>query len=140
MTGKVKLGLQMRKEILGDQRSHPIVNDGKPVAPLDEFNFDQVKMFSENVWAGVWGRDGLAKKQRSLLTLGILAGLKSQEEFALHVHGALNNGVTVDELREICIQIAAYCGGPTGFQCLKATRAVLRERGFEFAPKSFDVA
>ena len=134
---KLKLGLRIKEELLAGETTRPIAIGGELASTMDEFNYDQVVMFNETIWAGIWAREGLNRKQRSLLMLGILAGLNRREQFGLHVRVALKNGVTVDELREICIQIAGYCGGPTGSECLQVTREILREKGYKFAAKDF---
>jgi len=78
-------------------------------------------------WGAVWGREGLSRKQRSLLNLGMLAALGRMTEFEGHFRGALRNGLTKDELREALLQITFYCGGPAGIEAFRAARKVLNE-------------
>ena len=87
-------------------------------------------MVTETAWA-TWARDGLARKQRSLIVLGMLAALNRPQEFELHFRGALRNGCTLDELRETLLQIAAYCGIPAGVEAFRIARRVLDEAGIK---------
>ena len=102
--------------------------------PADAFNVDQRRMVLEYCWAGIWGREGMGLKERSILQLGILAGLHRPNEFRSHVRLALKNGVSVEELRQACIQITAYCGIPTGTEATRIAAEVLAEAGYTFAP------
>ena len=80
-------------------------------------------------WGGgaVGGRDGLTRKQRSLLNLGMLAALGRMQEFEGHFRGAINNGLSREELREALLQITMYCGAPGGMEAFRAARNVLDE-------------
>jgi len=78
-------------------------------------------------WGAVWGREGLTRQQRSILNLGMLAAMGRMEEFAGHFRGALRNGLTREELREILLQITFYCGGPAGIEAFRAATKVLKE-------------
>ncbi len=79
------------------------------------------------------GRGVLTRQQRSILNLGMLAALNRQHEFKLHFKGALKNGVSLEEIREILIQIAVYCGIPAGVEAFRAAREVFAEEGIEVA-------
>jgi 4-carboxymuconolactone decarboxylase len=82
------------------------------------------ELATEWCWGEVWGRDGLAKKTRSMLNLAMISALNRPHELKLHVRGALNNGVTRAEIREIFLQVAIYCGVPAGIDSFRAAREV----------------
>ena len=84
-------------------------------------------LLNEYCWGGVWAREGLSRKQRSLNNLCMLAALGRSEEFALHFRGALRNGCTLEELRETLLQIAIYCGMPAAVESFRIARRVLAE-------------
>ena len=115
-------GSKIRREVMGDARVD------SSMAGLDDFDRDFMEQFiTEMGWGAVWGRDGLSRKQRSLLNLGMLAALGRMTEFEGHFRGALRNGLTQDELREALLQITFYCGGPAGIEAFRAARKVLNE-------------
>lgn len=115
-------GLAIRKEVLGAEWVEGSMSN------LDNFNRAfQEEFLTETCWGGVWGREGLTRKQRSLLNLGMLAALGRMHEFKGHFRGALNNGLTREELREALLQIAVYCGAPAGVEAFRAAREVLAE-------------
>ncbi len=114
-------GMSIRRKVLGDEY---VDNATKNV---DDFNRDFQKMVNEYCWGGVWGREGLSHKQRSLNNLCLLAALNRPHEFELHFRGALRNGCTLDELRETLIQIAVYAGVPAGVEAFRLARKVLAE-------------
>ena len=115
-------GSKIRREVMGDARVD------SSMAGLDDFDRDfMVQFITEMGWGAVWGREGLSRKQRSLLNLGMLAALGRMTEFEGHFRGALRNGLTQDELREALLQITFYCGGPAGIEAFRAARKVLKE-------------
>lgn len=119
---KFEKGLAIRKEVLGEEWVENSMNN------LDDFTRDfQEDFITATCWGGVWGREGLSRKQRSLLNLGMLAALGRMHEFEGHVRGALNNGITRIELREALMQIAVYCGAPAGIEAFRAAKKVLAE-------------
>lgn len=119
---KFEKGLAIRKEVLGEEWVE------RSMANLDDFTRDfQEDFITATCWGGVWGREGLTRKQRSLLNLGMLAALGRMHEFEGHVRGALNNGITRVELREALMQIAVYCGAPAGIEAFRAAKRVLDE-------------
>jgi 4-carboxymuconolactone decarboxylase len=120
-----EIGLKMRKEVLGDE----YVDNA--LAKADDFNRDFQKMVTEYCWGGSWGRGVLTKQQRSILNLGMLAALNRQHEFRLHFLGALTNGVSIEEIREVLIQIAIYCGVPAGVEAFRVAREVFNEEGID---------
>jgi 4-carboxymuconolactone decarboxylase len=98
------------------------------MADLNDFNRDFMEQFiTEMGWGAVWGRDGLSRKQRSLLNLGMLAALGRMTEFEGHFRGAIRNGLSREELREALLQITMYCGAPAGMEAFRAATKVLKE-------------
>ena len=115
-------GAKIRREVMGDERVDA------SMANLDDFNRDFMEQFiTEMGWGAVWGREGLTRQQRSLLNLGMLAALGRMNEFEGHFRGAINNGMTREELREALLQITMYCGAPAGMEAFRAASKVLAE-------------
>lgn len=114
-------GRKIRTKVLGEERVKKVL-DG-----ADDFNRDFQRLVTEYCWGFCWGREGLDHKQRSLVNLGMLAGLNRGPEFELHFRGALKNGLTLDELQDTLIQIAVYCGIPAGVEVFKIANRVIRE-------------
>ncbi len=118
-------GLNIRKEVLGEEYVDAAM------AKADDFNRDFQEMVTEYCWGGSWGRGVLTKQQRSMLNLGMLAALNRPHEFKLHFLGALTNGVSMEEIREVLIQIAIYCGIPAGVEAFRIAREVLKDEGID---------
>jgi len=115
-------GMRIRREVMGDERVDSSMSD------LNDFNRDFMEQFiTEMGWGAVWGRDGLSRKQRSLLNLGMLAALGRMTEFEGHFRGAIRNGLSREELREALLQITMYCGAPAGMEAFRAATKVLKE-------------
>ncbi len=115
-------GLAKRRQVLGDAYV-----DGA-LANLDDFNRDFQRLVTEYCWGEVWGDEALSPRERSILTLGMVAAIGKMGEFANHVRGARANGLTPNELRAILVQIAVYCGIPVGADCFQVAEQILRER------------
>jgi 4-carboxymuconolactone decarboxylase len=88
------------------------------------------ELVNANVWGDVWTRPGLTRRERSLLCLGMLSALGA-EELEVHIRGAINNGFSPEELREVFIQVGAYCGAPAGLEAFRKLRRVLDAMGIE---------
>lgn len=114
-------GIEIRKEVLGDEYVD------RAMANVDDFDRDFQTLLNEYCWGGVWAREGLSRKQRSLNNLCMLAALGRSEEFALHFRGAVRNGCTREELRETLLQIAVYCGMPAAVESFRIARRILAE-------------
>lgn len=114
-------GLRIRKEVLGADYVERALNSA------DDFNQDFQDIVTEYCWGGTWGRGVLSKQQRSILNLGMLAALGKSQEFKLHFRGAINNGLSLEELKEVLIQIAVYCGIPAGVESFRLAREVLAD-------------
>ena len=80
-------------------------------------------------WGYAWARPGLDRRSRSLMTLGMLTALRATQELKVHVKGALNNGVTVDEIKEALLHAAVYCGLPAALEAFRAANEVLVAEG-----------
>ena len=124
-TDRYETGLNIRKEVLGEEYVDAAI------AKADDFNRDFQEMVTEYCWGGSWGRGVLTKQQRSMLNLGMLAALNRPHEFKLHFLGALTNGVSLEEIREVLIQIAIYCGIPAGVEAFRIAREVFKEEGID---------
>lgn len=114
-------GLEIRREVIGDEYVERAIDS------TDDFNRDFQELLNEYCWGGVWAREGLSRKQRSLNNLCMLAALNRQHEFEIHFRGAIRNGCNVDELRETLLQIAIYCGVPAANEAFRVARKVLAE-------------
>jgi len=98
-------------------------------ASTNDFN-RPLRQFSETYAFGdIWSRPGLERKVRSMLCMAMLTALGKPEELRLHVNSAINNGCTLEEIREVLYQTVAYCGIPASIEAHKVAEAVLRERG-----------
>jgi 4-carboxymuconolactone decarboxylase len=116
-------GLQTRREVLG------AAYVDASIAGADDFNRPMQELVTQYCWGDVWNRPGLDRRTRSLLNLAMLTALNRPHELKLHVRGALNNGVTKDEIREVFLQAAIYCGVPAGIDAFRQAREVFKEMG-----------
>jgi 4-carboxymuconolactone decarboxylase len=114
-------GLGIRKEVLGAEHVE------RALAGADDFNRPYQELITEYCWGAVWGRPGLPRKTRSLLNLAMLTALNREEEFKLHVRAALRNGVTKDEISEVLLQAAIYCGVPAANSAFNQAREVFAQ-------------
>ncbi len=112
-------GLKIRKEVLGAEYVE------KSLANADDFTSPMQRLVSEYCWGAVWGREELPKKTRSMLNIAMLAVLNRSNEFKLHIRGALRNGVTKEEIREILLQVAIYAGVPAAIDSFKNAKEIL---------------
>jgi 4-carboxymuconolactone decarboxylase len=116
-------GLALRREVLGAEYVD------KSLSSANEFMTAFQRITTEWCWGYAWTRPGLDRKTRSLLNLAMLTALNRSPEVKLHVRGAINNGVTVDEIKEVLIHATIYCGIPAGLDAFKAANEVLKEMG-----------
>ena len=114
-------GLEIRKAVLGREFVE------KSFASADDFNMPMQELATEYCWGYVWGREQLDKKTRSMLNLAMIAALNRPHELKLHVGGALRNGVTREEIREVFLQVAIYCGVPAGVDSFRIAREAFAE-------------
>ncbi len=116
-------GLQVRRAVLGAE----YVDGG--LAKADDFMMAFQRITTEWCWGYAWTREGLNHKTRSMLNLAMLTALDKPGELRLHVKGALANGVTVEEIKEILLHATVYCGIPAGLNAFKAAHEVLVAEG-----------
>lgn len=116
-------GLQTRREVLGDEYVDHSINTA------DDFNLPLQEMVTQYAWGDVWNRPGLDRRTRSLLNLAMLTALNRPHELKLHLEGAIRNGVTKDEIREVFLQAAIYCGMPAAVDSVRSAREVFRKLG-----------
>ena len=109
-------GLEIRKSVLGKE----FVENAFKSA--DDFNRPLQELVTEYCWGAVWGRPQLERKTRSLLNLAMISALNRPHELKLHVAGALKNGVTREEIREVFLQVAIYCGVPAAVDAFRVAR------------------
>lgn len=118
-------GVAIRDEMLGPEHG------SAKLARLDDFDRDLESLVTRYCFAEVWGREQLPRAVRSMLTIAMLVAMGRAREVRVHVMGAVNNGVTRDEIREIMIHAAIYCGVPAAVDGLRNAREVLDELGVE---------
>jgi 4-carboxymuconolactone decarboxylase len=116
-------GLSIRRDVLGAE----FVDQA--FASADDFNRPLQELVTEYCWGAVWGRPGLDRKTRSLLNLAMLSALNRPHEVKMHVRGALNNGLTKEEIKEVFLQVAIYCGVPAAVDSFRTAREVFKELG-----------
>lgn len=114
-------GMAMRRRVLGNDYVDQSLNNA------DEFTMPLQEFVTENAWGTVWVRDGLTLKERSLITVAAIIALNRPHELKLHVRGALNNGITKEELRELFLHCGAYCGAPAAIDAFRVAKAVFAE-------------
>ena len=116
-------GLITRRAVLGaDYVDNSIKN-------ADDFNLPMQELVTEYCWDAIWNRPGLDRKTRIMLNLAMLTALNRPHELRLHVRGAINNGLTKDEIKEVLLQTAIYCGVPAAIDSFKNAKEVLKEMG-----------
>ena len=116
-----KKGLEIRRDVLGKDYVD------QALAKIDEFNGPFQEFITRYAWGEVWGRSGLTRRERSLITLAMLVALNREAEFRLHVRAAFRNGVTVEELRELLLHSGIYCGIPAANAAIRVAEEVINE-------------
>ena len=114
-------GLETRRAVLGTDYVD------KSIAAADEFTEDLQRYLTKVCWGDVWGRPGLDRRTRSFLNLSMISALNRPHELKLHIRGALNNGLTREEIREVFLQVAIYCGAPAAIESSRLAREVFEE-------------
>jgi 4-carboxymuconolactone decarboxylase len=114
-------GLAIRREVLGAEYVDNAIKNA------DAFNKPLQELVTEYCWGAVWGRPGLPKKTRSMLNLAMLTALNRPHEIKLHVKGALNNGISREEIAEIFLQAGVYCGVPAAIDAFRTAKEVFDE-------------
>ena len=114
-------GLEVRKAVLGEA----YVNNA--LKNVDSFNKPFQDLLNEYCWGAVWGREELPRKTRSMLNLAMISVLNRPHELKTHVRGALTNGVTREEIREVLLQVAIYAGAPAAVDAFRVAREAFAE-------------
>jgi 4-carboxymuconolactone decarboxylase len=118
---RLETGMQVRRSVLGD--AHVDRAEAKKTELDSEFQ----DLISRYAWGEIWSRPGLPKHTRSLLTIGLMVALNRGEELRLHLRAAANNGVKPEEIREVLLQCAIYCGVPAANAAFHAAKEILDE-------------
>lgn len=118
---RYEMGLQIRREVLGAEYVD------KSIAAADDFNRPLQELVTEYCWGAIWSRPGISRKMRSLINLAMLTALNRPHEVKLHLKGALNNGCSKEEIMEVLLQAAIYCGVPAAIDSFRLAREVFNE-------------
>jgi 4-carboxymuconolactone decarboxylase len=118
---KFERGLALRKQVLGADYVE------KSMASADSFSMPMQELSTEYCWGHVWTRPGLALRDRSLINIAMISALNRPHELKLHVKAALNNGLSREEIREVILQVAVYCGVPAGIDSTRIAREAFAE-------------
>jgi 4-carboxymuconolactone decarboxylase len=118
----IEQGLRVRREVLGDAYVDA------SMANADEFARPLQELISRYCWGEVWSRDGLDRRTRSLLNLAMLSALNRPHELKLHLQGAFNNGCSEEDVREVILQAAIYCGVPAALDAMRIAKSAIAER------------
>lgn len=116
-------GLVVRRSVLGDEHVD------RAIARTTAFTADFQDHITRTAWGDVWGRPGLDRRTRSVVTLSILAALRATHEIPMHVRAAIGNGLTVDEIKEILLQVGVYAGVPAANTAFALAQETLQEMG-----------
>lgn len=116
-------GLKVRREVLGGEYVDAALKNA------DEFTAPLQELVTQYCWGDVWNRPGLDRKTRSIINLAMLTALNRPHEVKLHVRGAINNGLSKEDIREIFLQSAIYCGVPAAIDSFRTAKEVFREMG-----------
>ncbi len=116
-------GLKTRGEVLGAEYGDQAIRNA------DDFNLPLQELVTEYCWNEIWNRPGLDRKTRSIVNLAMLTALNRPHELKLHVKGAINNGLSKDEIAEIFLQSAIYCGVPAANDSFRTAKDVFKEMG-----------
>lgn len=118
---KYDKGLAIRTQVLGEA----YVN--KSLAAADDFSKPLQELVTEYCWGHVWGREGLSLKERSMINLAMISALNRPHELKLHIRGALRNGLSREQIREILLQVGIYCGVPAAVDSFRLAREAFAE-------------
>jgi 4-carboxymuconolactone decarboxylase len=119
---RLEQGMQVRREVLGD------AHVDRAIAGTTAFTEPFQDFITRYAWGDVWSRPGLSREERSMITLAVLTALGREHEIAMHVRGALRNGLTPDEIGEVLLHTAVYAGVPAANRAFAIAQEVLREQ------------
>jgi 4-carboxymuconolactone decarboxylase len=122
---KFERGLKTRRAVLGSDYVDASVDKA------DAYGWPLQQLTTEWCWDEIWNRPGLDRRSRSILNLGMISALNRPHELKLHIRGAINNGLTKDEIREIVLQVGIYCGIPAALDSFRVAREVMKEMGLD---------
>ncbi|MFE2597459.1 carboxymuconolactone decarboxylase family protein [Streptomyces sp. NPDC057617] len=118
-------GIAMRRKVLGD------AHVDASLAAATDFSRDLQEYVTQYCWGDIWNRPGLTLQERSLVNLGMITALNRGHELKAHVRGAINNGVTVEQIKEVLMQTAFYCGGPAALEAFRLAAEVIAQMDSE---------
>jgi 4-carboxymuconolactone decarboxylase len=116
-------GLATRREVLGPKYVETAMSN------ITDFNRPLQELLNEYCWGACWGREGLSRRERSMIVLGMLTALGRTHEVETHTRGALNNGLTPEQIAEVFLQAAIYCGVPAAVDSFRAAGKIIAEHG-----------
>ena len=116
-------GMEVRRAVLGD------AHVDRAIANTTDFSEPWQDFITETAWGSVWTREGLGRRERSMVTLAVLTTLRAGDELALHVRAALRNGLTAEEIREVLLHTAVYAGVPQANTAIAIAQEVLQDEG-----------
>ena len=121
MTDRYDAGMKVRREVLGDEHvDRANANANAFSRPFQEF-------ITRGAWGDVWTREGLDRRTRSVVTLSVLIALRAENEIGMHIKGALRNGLTAEEIRELIIHASVYAGVPAANSAMAIAQTILHE-------------
>ena len=123
MSDAYERGMEVRREVLGDEHVD------RAIEQTTEFTAAFQDLITRYAWGEIWTRPGLPRHTRSLLTVAMMVALNRSEEFKLHVRAAFNNGVTRDQIKEVLLQCAIYCGVPAANSAFHMAEEVFAKMG-----------
>jgi len=116
-------GLKIRREVLGADYVDNAIKSA------DDFNRPLQELVTQYCWGEIWGRPGLDRRTRSCINLAMITALNRPHEVKMHIKGALNNGLTKEDIQEVFLQVAIYCGVPAAVDSFRLAREVFKELG-----------
>ena len=116
-------GLSIRRDVLGAE----FVDNA--IKTADDFSMPLQELVTQYCWGEIWGRPGLDRKTRSIINLAMISALNRPHEVKMHVKGAIANGLTKDEIKEVFLQVTIYCGVPAGVDSFRIAREAFKEMG-----------
>lgn len=122
MPDRFDIGMETRRSVLGD------AHVDRAEAAKSEFDADFQRFITEGAWGSVWSRSGLSKRERSLITIALLAALGHDEEVAMHVRATANTGATAEDIKEALLHVAVYAGVPAANRAFRIAKRELEAR------------
>ena len=118
---RLEEGIRIRTEVLGADHVE------RSLARASAFSRPMQELATEYCWGTLWAREGLGRRERSLVNVAMLAALNRSPQLAAHVRGAVRNGCTREEIQEVLLQVAVYCGIPAGMEAFRVAEAALEQ-------------